>query len=88
MARSADHSSITVAIRVRPFTIREAAQLTRVDNGPVFLGEGSLAAAPPKLTVKGIRNVIKVIDDKCLYVVVVVVAVVVLLRLLWLCWSS
>ncbi|KAF2859012.1 kinesin-domain-containing protein [Piedraia hortae CBS 480.64] len=60
-------SSIQVAVRVRPFTIREAAQLTRTDDGPLFLGDGSLAAAPtPKLGQKGIRSVIKVVDDKCL----------------------
>lgn len=41
---------------------------TKCDDGPLFLGDGSLAAAPtPKLTQKGIRPVIKVIDDKCLY---------------------
>lgn len=62
-------SSIQVAIRVRPFTIQEAAQLTRTDDGPLFLGDGSLAAAPkPKLGQKGLRSVIKVMDDKCLYV--------------------
>ena len=78
-------SSISVAIRVRPFTVRseafsqlnciltcykvrEAAQLTHVPEGPLFLGDGSLAGAPtPKPTSKGIRPVLKVIDDKCLY---------------------
>ncbi|KAI1191811.1 kinesin motor domain-containing protein [Nemania serpens] len=60
-------SSITVAVRVRPFTIREAAQLQRHDDGNVFLGDGSLAGVPtPKLKQSGIRSVIKVIDDKCL----------------------
>ncbi|KAH0164161.1 kinesin-domain-containing protein, partial [Aureobasidium melanogenum] len=60
-------SSITVAVRVRPFTIREAAQLTRVDDGPLFLGDGSLAAAPVQRHAgKGIRSVIKVMDEKCL----------------------
>ncbi|KXX81049.1 Kinesin-like protein 6 [Madurella mycetomatis] len=60
-------SSITVAVRVRPFTIREAAQLVRNDDGTVFLGDGSLAAAPaPKLHQRGIRSVIKVVDDRCL----------------------
>jgi kinesin family protein 18/19 len=62
-------SSISVTVRVRPFTIREAAQLTKCDDSTLFLGDGSLAAAPtPKLTQKGIRSVIKVVDDKCLYV--------------------
>lgn len=61
-------SSITVAVRVRPFTIREAAQLTKPSDAPLFLGDGSLAAAPtPRAGSKGIRSVIKVVDDKCLY---------------------
>jgi len=69
MAASDGASSISVTVRVRPFTIREAAQLTKCDDGPLFLGDGSLAAVPtPKLLQKGIRSVIKVVDDKCLYV--------------------
>ena len=61
-------SSIQVAVRVRPFTIREAAQLTKSEDGPLFLGDGSLAAvpAPPRLGQKGLRSVIKVVDEKCL----------------------
>ena len=67
MAMDDNASSITVAVRVRPFTIREAAQLAKTDEGPLFLGDGSLAAAPtPKLNQKGLRSVIKVVDDKCL----------------------
>ncbi|MCJ1309444.1 kinesin-like protein Klp5 [Agyrium rufum] len=62
-----DKSSISVCVRVRPFTVREAAQLSHVPDGPLFLGDGSLAAAPtPKLSTKGLRSVIKVVDDKCL----------------------
>lgn len=62
-------SSISVTVRVRPFTIREAAQLTKLDDGPLFLGDGSLAGVPtPKLSQKGIRPVIKVVDDKALWV--------------------
>ena len=69
MAAVDGSSSISVTVRVRPFTIREAAQLTRCDDGPLFLGDGSLAGVPtPKLTQKGLRSVIKVVDDKCLYV--------------------
>ncbi|KIM97879.1 hypothetical protein OIDMADRAFT_168137 [Oidiodendron maius Zn] len=65
MAHSA--SSISVTVRVRPFTIREAAQITKCDDGTLFLGDGSLAGVPtPKLGGKGIRPVIKVVDDKCL----------------------
>ncbi|KAL2350817.1 P-loop containing nucleoside triphosphate hydrolase protein [Cryomyces antarcticus] len=67
MAASDGASSISVTVRVRPFTIREAAQLTKCDDGPLFLGDGSLAGVPtPKLGQKGIRPVIKVVDDKCL----------------------
>lgn len=69
MAAADGASSISVAVRVRPFTIREAAQLAKPDEGPLFLGDGSLAAAPtPKLSQKGLRSVIKVVDEKCLYV--------------------
>lgn len=67
MAASDGASSISVTVRVRPFTIREAAQITRCDEGPLFLGDGSLAGAPtPKLNQKGIRSIVKVIDDRCL----------------------
>ena len=67
VAQTDGASSISVTVRVRPFTIREAAQLTKSDDGPLFLGDGSLAAVPaPKLGQKGIRPVIKVMDEKCL----------------------
>ncbi|EME46807.1 hypothetical protein DOTSEDRAFT_78951 [Dothistroma septosporum NZE10] len=59
-------SSIQVAVRVRPFTIQEAAQVQRNDDSPLFLGDGSLAAAPKARSAKGMRNVIKVLDDKTL----------------------
>ena len=40
---------------------------TKCDDGTLFLGDGSLAGVPtPKLGGKGIRPVIKVVDDKCL----------------------
>jgi kinesin family protein 18/19 len=69
MASPDGASSISVAVRVRPFTIREAAQLAKTDDGPIFLGDGSLASsATPKLSQKGLRSVIKVVDDRCLYV--------------------
>ncbi|KAK0611763.1 P-loop containing nucleoside triphosphate hydrolase protein [Immersiella caudata] len=68
MAIDPNASSITVAVRVRPFTIREAAQLrSRTDDGTLFLGDGSLAGAPaPKLNQRGIRSVIKVVDERSL----------------------
>jgi len=61
-------SSIQVTVRVRPFTIREAAQLPKQEEGPLFLGDGSLAAVPSaSLRTKGvIRPVLKVVDEKCL----------------------
>ncbi|KAJ2897418.1 uncharacterized protein MKZ38_004680 [Zalerion maritima] len=60
-------SSISVAVRVRPFTIQEAAQIPKTDDGQKFLGDGSLAGHPtPKLNQKGIRSVVKVVDDRCL----------------------
>ncbi|KAJ5137595.1 hypothetical protein N7526_003828 [Penicillium atrosanguineum] len=60
-------SSISVTVRVRPFTIREAAQISKCDDGPLFLGDGSLAGKPaPKLNQKGIRSIVKVIDNRCL----------------------
>lgn len=41
----------------------------RNDDSTVFLGDGSLAGVPaPKLHQRGIRSVIKVVDDRCLYV--------------------
>ncbi|KKA28569.1 hypothetical protein TD95_002912 [Thielaviopsis punctulata] len=60
-------SSITVAVRVRPFTVREAAQINRQEESTLFLGDGSLAGvSTPKLNSRGLRSVIKVIDDRCL----------------------
>ncbi|RMJ23811.1 Kinesin family, partial [Aspergillus sp. HF37] len=67
MAGSNGSSSICVAVRVRPFTIREAAQLPKCEDGPLFLGDGSLAGAPtPKLNQKGIRPIVRVLDGRCL----------------------
>ena len=41
---------------------------TKCEDGVTFLGDGSLAGVPtPKLGGRGIRPVIKVVDDKCLY---------------------
>lgn len=67
MAMDSNAATITVAVRVRPFTIREAAQLVKTDDSTLFLGDGSLAGAPtPKLNQRGLRSVIKVVDDRCL----------------------
>ncbi|KJZ75477.1 hypothetical protein HIM_05173 [Hirsutella minnesotensis 3608] len=60
-------ANVNMAVRVRPFTIREAAQLQKSDDSTVFLGDGSLAGVPtPKLHQRGLRSVIKVVDDRCL----------------------
>ncbi|KAI5306104.1 kinesin-like protein Klp5 [Ascosphaera pollenicola] len=67
MAPKDGAASISVTVRVRPFTIREAAQLTRCEDPMLFLGDGSFAGvSTPKLAQKGIRPVIKVVDDRCL----------------------
>lgn len=40
---------------------------TKCEDGTLFLGEGSLAGAPtPKLGSKGIRSIVRVVDEKCL----------------------
>lgn len=54
-----------VWLRIRTLTICSK----KCDDGTIFLGDGSLAAAPTsRITNKGIHPVIKVVDDKCLYV--------------------
>jgi kinesin family protein 18/19 len=55
-------------VRVRPFSVREAAQLsTSNTDHPSFLGDGSLAGTPTsKLNTKGIRRIVKPLDDKVL----------------------
>ncbi|RPB22903.1 kinesin-domain-containing protein [Terfezia boudieri ATCC MYA-4762] len=60
-------SSIHVTVRVRPFSIREAAQIAPVDDNPTFFGDGLLAGpTTPKLTGKGLRRIVKVVDDQML----------------------
>ncbi|EFQ99700.1 hypothetical protein MGYG_02714 [Nannizzia gypsea CBS 118893] len=67
MAASGGASSIQVTVRVRPFTIREAAQVSKCEDGMLFMGDGSLAGnSAPKLQQKGLRSIVKVVDDKCL----------------------
>ncbi|KAF8249040.1 kinesin-domain-containing protein [Wilcoxina mikolae CBS 423.85] len=48
-------SSISVVVRVRPFSIREAAQLSRIDDSAGFFGDGSFASTP-KPTLNGKEN--------------------------------
>jgi len=55
--------SISIVNKSQKLTARR----TKCDDGTLFLGDGSLAGvATPKLGQKGIRSVIKVVDDKCL----------------------
>ncbi|KAK6465723.1 P-loop containing nucleoside triphosphate hydrolase protein [Scheffersomyces coipomensis] len=66
-------SSITVAVRVRPFTESEEINLIKHDNDTFFLGDGSLSSnvsdTPSKKSLfspRGIRNILDVADDKML----------------------
>lgn len=69
-------SSISVTVRVRPFTAAEQAHLQHNTKQPMFLGDGSLAAAQnsgpqvnpftSRFAGKGIRKIINVVDDKML----------------------
>lgn len=63
-------SSISVTVRVRPFTEDELTNLQQEKEEPLFMGGGSLAAAHkgfPRMGMNaGIRKVINVVDDKML----------------------
>lgn len=73
-------SSISVAVRVRPFTANEETKLVKPDTEQFFVGDGSLASnnsnensgAQPnakKSTLfnpRGIRKIVNVVDDKML----------------------
>ncbi|KAK6459585.1 P-loop containing nucleoside triphosphate hydrolase protein [Scheffersomyces xylosifermentans] len=71
-SKASRESSITVAVRVRPFTAIEENNLVRTENDPFFLGDGSFSSnqdTPSKrsiLTPRGIRKIIDVVDDKML----------------------
>lgn len=68
-------SSITVTVRIRPFSAKEAAQLAP-SNGPLpFLGDGGLGGSPakppgvtgaPGLRTNFLRPIISPVDDKVL----------------------
>lgn len=72
MASAAKESSISVTVRVRPFTQAESSQLCQRSSDPVFLGDGSFATSAtsetPAPTYRGkrLRKVINVVDDKML----------------------
>ncbi|GAO50205.1 hypothetical protein G7K_4339-t1 [Saitoella complicata NRRL Y-17804] len=60
-------SSITVAVRVRPFTVKESGNLAQTPEGQTFSGDGALAASSlPKLQPKGIRKIVQVLDEHVL----------------------
>lgn len=72
---SSRESSITVAVRVRPFTPGEENNLIKSNNEEFFLGDGSLSTnnaatdTPSKksnLMPRGIRKIINVVDDRML----------------------
>jgi kinesin family member 18/19 len=54
-------------VRVRPFNAKELPFVTSIRDAPAWVGDGSLSAAPqPKLSTKGIRRVVQVVDDRVL----------------------
>lgn len=71
-------SSISVAVRVRPFSAKEAAQLAPQDSYQPFLGDGGLSAGNhaspskgaggtgPTLRTRYLRSIVKPVDDKVL----------------------
>lgn len=65
---SSRQSSISVAVRVRPFTATEETKLVRESNEPLFVGDGLLrgTATEDRNGPRGIRKVVKVVDDKML----------------------
>lgn len=65
---SSRQSSISVAVRVRPFTSSEENKLVRESNEPLFVGDGLLRgiSSEERSGPRGIRKVVKVVDDKML----------------------
>ena len=68
---SSRQSSISVAVRVRPFTPAEEDKLVRESHVPLFVGDGLLqgtATDEQKASQgpKGLRKIVKVVDDKML----------------------
>lgn len=74
--KTARQSSITVAVRVRPFTPAEANKLIQPSGKPLFIGDGALSGslegtgaedtANNNLIPRGIRKIVDVVDDKML----------------------
>lgn len=66
---TARESSITVTVRVRPFTHTEEAKLVQINDELFFLSDGSFTIdqSPQKInSPRGIRKVINAVDDKML----------------------
>lgn len=68
-------SSITVAVRVRPFTTSESTHLVKSNDGEMFLGDGSLSFnnadkenryTPKRYAPRGLRKIVDVVDDRML----------------------
>ncbi|EMG50460.1 KIP3 Kinesin-like protein KIP3 [Candida maltosa Xu316] len=78
---TAKQSSISVAVRVRPFTAAESDKLIKIDNDEIFLGDGCLSSDRNGSTSAassgtnrrshigvygGLRKIINVVDDRML----------------------
>lgn len=72
---TAHQSSITVAVRVRPFTPAEENKLILPPGKPLFIGDGALSGSLDStseengrshLIPRGIRRIVDVVDDKML----------------------
>ncbi|QEL62215.1 hypothetical protein CJJ09_004388 [Candidozyma auris] len=72
---TARQSSITVAVRVRPFTPAEENKLISPPGKPLFIGDGALSGSSDStseengrshLIPRGIRRIVDVVDDKML----------------------
>ncbi|BFZ55494.1 tubulin-dependent ATPase kip3 [Savitreella phatthalungensis] len=62
-------SSISVNVRVRPFTVKESSQIAPQQEERLFLGDGALASNPTTTMTaaqRGIRKVIQVLDERVL----------------------
>jgi len=54
-------------VRVRPFSAKELPFVTSIKDSPLWAGEGSLTATPQtKLSTKGMRRVVQVLDERVL----------------------
>ncbi|WPK22974.1 hypothetical protein PUMCH_000197 [Australozyma saopauloensis] len=69
---TAKQSSITVSVRVRPFTEDEEKRLVVMEDAPLFASDGQLlqpgSSSPKSITVRSssLRKIVNVVDDKML----------------------